>query len=166
MEPLQAPSPFNEGGTLGGSGNLNGLVTVAGTLAPGESPGTLHFTNDLTLKNSASLNIEITGINPGAFDILNGNGSNTLIIDGILALDNTGYTGVRGDSITIFTNWDTVSGTFSSITGTDLEDGLEWDTRNIYSTGSMTVIPEPSSVTLLLLSFLAMITQHYKSQKK
>jgi autotransporter-associated beta strand protein len=136
-------------GTLGGSGTIGGAVTVAGTLAPGNSPGTLNFGDDLTLQSTATLSLEITGIGVGEFDVLNGDGANTLNLDGILALDNTGYSATIGDTITVFTNWSSITGTFSSITGTDLGGGLSWDTSDLYDGGSLTVVPEPATYALL-----------------
>ncbi len=47
--------------TLGGSGRVNGLATIQnnGHLAPGNSPGTLTFTNGLTLNGGAMLDLEL-----------------------------------------------------------------------------------------------------------
>lgn len=146
----------NENGTLGGSGTIGGLVTVAGTLAPGQSTGTLNFENNLTLESTATLNLEITGIDMGEFDTLNGNGTNILALGGALVLDNTGYTATLGDTITVFTDWNTITGVFTTISGTDLGDGLYWDTSNLYSIGSLTVIPEPSTTALLTAAFVAL----------
>jgi hypothetical protein len=139
-------------GTLGGNGTISGAVTVAGTLAPGLSPGTLNFTDNLTLNSTATLQLEVTGIGAGQFDILNGDGANTLTLGGILAIDNTGYSATFGDSITVFTNWNSITGSFDSITGTGLGGGLSWDTTSLYSAGVLTVVPEPSTTTLLVVA--------------
>lgn len=143
------------GGTLGGVGVIGGATTVEGTLAPGLSPGTLQFSDNLTLLSTATLSMEITGIGAGEFDILNGSGTNTLNLDGILALDNTAYTATLGDTITIFTNWDAIAGTFDSIIGNDLGGGLMWDTGSLYTLGSLTVVPEPSTAALLAVTLAA-----------
>lgn len=47
--------------TLGGSGSINGAATIqnAGHLAPGNSPGTLTFTNGLSLNGGAVLDLEL-----------------------------------------------------------------------------------------------------------
>ena len=145
----------NANGTLAGSGTVGGATTVFGALNPGNSPGTLTFTNSLTLDGTSITNLEITGIAANQFDIISGNGSNTLLLGGTLALDNTGYFGnaTLGDTITIFNNWGTRSGTFSTITGLDLGGGLTWDTSNLYTAGSLTVtaVPEPGSIGLLAI---------------
>lgn len=142
----------NADGTLGGTGTLGGAVTVAGTLSPGQSPGTLDFLNDLTLESNASLIMEITGTGGGEYDILNGDGSHGLTLDGILQLDNTGYTPILGDSVALFTNWNSIAGTFTSISGADLGNGLTWDTGALYTTGTLTVIPEPSSLMFIIFA--------------
>lgn len=51
----------NSGGTLGGTGSIAGLTTIAdgGHLAPGASPGTLTFTGGLTLEENAVLDFEL-----------------------------------------------------------------------------------------------------------
>lgn len=51
----------NSGATLAGSGTIGGLTTIAsgGTLAPGNSPGTLTFTNGLTLNDGAALDFQL-----------------------------------------------------------------------------------------------------------
>src|SRR5690606_7742699 len=47
--------------TLGGGGSIAGLTTIGSgaALAPGSSPGTLTFTNGLTLDAGAILNFEL-----------------------------------------------------------------------------------------------------------
>jgi len=154
--PSASAVTVNADGTLGGTGTVGGEVTVGGTLAPGESPGTLDFLNNLTLEDTASLVMEITGTGAGEFDILNGDGTHDLTLDGVLQLDNTGYTPTLGDSVSIFTNWNSIYGTFTTIGGTDLGGGLLWDTGSLYATGTLTVIPEPSTLVLLFGAFAAL----------
>lgn len=146
----------NEGGSLGGTGTIGGTVTVAGSLTPGQSPGTLDFQNNLTLESTANTEIEITGTGAGEFDVLNGNGTNTLSLAGVLTLDNTSYIPNVGETISVFTNWNNIIGTFTSINGTDLGDGLMWDTSDLYTAGILTVVPEPAS-TALLCGFCGML---------
>ncbi len=136
-------------GTLAGIGTINGSTVVDGSLNPGNSPGTMNFGSSLTL--AGFTNIEITGTTSGLYDVLNGNGSNTLTLGGTLALDNTGYTANLGDTVMIFTNWSSITRTFASITGLDLGNGLMWDTSALASSGTLTVsaVPEPGSMTLL-----------------
>jgi autotransporter-associated beta strand protein len=140
------------GATLNGSGIIGGATTVSGFLNPGNSPGDLTFNDSLLLNSTATLTIEITGITAGQFDRVVGAGSNTFTFGGTLALDNTGYTAIFGDSIAIFDNWGGFAGSFDNITGTDLGGGLSWDTSNLATTGTIEVVPEPSTYALLALA--------------
>jgi|GEM_PF-2639050 len=140
------------GATLSGSGIIGGATTVSGFLNPGNSPGDITFNDSLLLDSTATLTIEITGITAGQFDRVVGAGSNTFTFGGTLALDNTGYTAIFGDSIAIFDNWGGFAGSFDNITGTDLGGGLSWDTSNLATTGTIEVVPEPSTYALLALA--------------
>lgn len=76
------------GGTLGGSGTLTGDVIVgfmgSGTLAPGNSPGTLTIGGNLTLSSTAILNYELGSPSGTA-----GVNSDLLVVGGNLTLDGT-----------------------------------------------------------------------------
>ena len=87
-----------------------------------------------------------TGIGAGQFDRVLVTG--LLTFGGTLALNSSGYTAVFGNSVDLF-NWSTTSGTFSTITGTDLGGGLSWDTSSLYTDGVITVVPEPATWALL-----------------
>ncbi len=156
------------GGTLTGIGTIGGETTVLGQLNPGNSPGTLSFTDNLTL--AGITNMEITGIGAGQYDILNGDGANTINFGGILAIDNTGFFGnaMLGQTVTLFTNWQTRLGTFSAINGLDLGNGLRWDTSSLYSAGSLTVtaVPEPSSFFLFAVTGIGGIIYRRRSRKQ
>ena len=138
--------------TLKGSGTVVGNTTINGTLSPGNSPGDITFNDSLLFTSTATLTIEITGIAIGQFDRVIGAGSNTFTFDGTLSLDNTGYSAAFGDVLTIFSNWGGFEGSFDTITGTDLGGGLSWDTTNLGTTGTIEVVPEPSTYALLALS--------------
>ena len=61
-----------ENGTLSGNGTIIGDVLVSGgTVAPGLSPGTLTIDGNYTQEVGSALVIEIAGLNPGEFDVLN-----------------------------------------------------------------------------------------------
>lgn len=66
------------GGTLGGSGTIDGDVVLGGDakLAPGSSPGSLTITGDLTLGAGTSTDIELWGATPGTgFDTVSVGGT-------------------------------------------------------------------------------------------
>ena len=63
---LQAPSlTVAAGATLRGIGTIDAPTTVAGTLAPGNSPGTLHVTAPVTLLPSSLTQFDIDGTGTG-----------------------------------------------------------------------------------------------------
>lgn len=135
------------GGTLAGSGTIGGdtLVMAGAFLNPGTSPGTMTFEGDL--ETAGTINLDLAGLTVGSFDVLNGDGG-IFTFGGTLALDNT-YSFAFGDTLTIFSGWGTFDGSFDSITGTDLGGGLMWDISSLGVDGTITAVPEPSSLALL-----------------
>ncbi len=139
----------NAGGTLAGNGSVAGNTTVHGTVAPGSSPGLLDFEGDLTFTANSVLSLEISstgarGVNFDAIDV-----GGTLTIDPTATLVLTyidGYSPQVGNTFQ-FLNFSVVDGEF--LFNTDIGGGLSWDTSNLYTTGEMTVIPEPSTWALL-----------------
>lgn len=134
------------GQTISGTGTIVGNITIGGTLAPGNSPGDLGFADNLGL--TSTLNLEIAGVTSGLFDRLVGDGANTLTLGGVLNLNNTGYSPAINDTITVFSNWLSITGSFTTITGTDLGGGLSWDTSQLATNGILTVVPEPRAALL------------------
>jgi hypothetical protein len=57
----------------------------------------------------------------------------------------------RGGEVYDLLEWGTLSGEFHALNLPPLADGLSWDTTALYSTGSISVIPEPGVLTALLL---------------
>jgi uncharacterized protein with beta-barrel porin domain len=53
-------------GELRGTGTINAPTTVTGTLAPGNSPGTLTFTAPVTLSSSSTTEFDIDGFGTGS----------------------------------------------------------------------------------------------------
>jgi autotransporter-associated beta strand protein len=155
----------SSGATLGGSGIIGAATTIRGTLSPGNSPGDITFNDSLLLQSTATLTIDITGINNGEFDRVVGAGSNTFTFDGTLSLNNTGYSAAFGDVITIFSNWGGFAGSFDTITGTDLGGGLSWDTTKLGTTGTIEVVPEPSTYALLALAAVG-LTVHVVRRRR
>ncbi|WP_163279692.1 hypothetical protein, partial [Enterobacter hormaechei] len=52
-------------GTLRGTGIINAPLSVAGRLAPGNSPGTLTVAGPVVLSGSATFQVDIDGIGTG-----------------------------------------------------------------------------------------------------
>ncbi|HTS19722.1 MAG TPA: glycosyl hydrolase family 28 protein [Verrucomicrobiae bacterium] len=82
-------------GALGGSGVIAGPVTVNGTLAPGNSPGTLTVSNSLVMSSGAVLQYQL-GTNGDLTKV-----SGDLTIDGTLNITDAG--GFTNATYTLFT---------------------------------------------------------------
>ncbi len=85
-------------GAVEGSGNFTGLGTVfmEGDLRPGNSPGSMSFGGDLVMGESASLLMELGGMNTGNFD--------QLFVAGDLFLNNNQLDVALWDGFTLATN--------------------------------------------------------------
>jgi autotransporter-associated beta strand protein len=141
------------GGTLAGEGTIGGdtLVLAGAFLNAGntdDTTKTMTFEGDL--KNLGTINLDLNGASFGEYDVLNGDGG-IFTLGGTLVLNNITTSFALGDSLTIFSNWNAFVGMFDSITGTDLGNGLMWDTSRLATDGSLSVtaVPEPSSLALL-----------------
>jgi len=145
--------------TLSGVGTVNGNMTLGanGTLAIGNSPGTMTFNDDLTFSSGSVSNFEINGFTSGTYDLalaaitgmqtvnFNGGTLNLLFQDGF---STTGF-------VKIF-DFDAYAGSgFTTINSTGLASGYtaSFDASN----GIVTVIPEPSAALLGGLSALALL---------
>ena len=62
------------------------------------------------------------------------------------------------DTVNVLSGWSSITGSFSSITGTDLGGGLSWDRSLLGSTGDLKVIPESSTALLSGLGCSACVT--------
>jgi len=126
------------GATLGGSGTV-GATTVNGTLAVGNSPGTMVFTNTLTLTGSTIMEIDgMSGAgNTGGHDFINLTGAGAagvLTYGGTLTLDIGTLFGIGTYSWDLF-NMASETGTFSSISLADFYSGnlLDGDLNGIWN---------------------------------
>ncbi len=155
----------NNTATLGGSGTIGlaggGTVTVnaAGTLAPGNTLGTLTVEGDLDLYGT--LEMEIAGTGAGQFDVLDVNGTFKIFPGAILniVVDTDNYMPVGGETWAILdvTGLTLLGGfTPSNILLTGIGGYFTVNTDNLLIDGTITLeIPEPASVALLGLAALA-----------
>ena len=157
------------GATLGGSGTL-GKTVINGTLAIGNSPGTMTFINTLGLNGNDVMEIDgITGAGVvGGHDFINLTGigsAGVLTYGGTMTLDMGVVFAVGSYSWNLF-DMASETGTFTAITLTDQYSGNLLDTdlngtwdlssgNNTWqfteSSGelSLTVIPEPDVAALI-----------------
>jgi fibronectin-binding autotransporter adhesin len=160
------------GGTLTGSGTIGGAVTVSGTLAPGNSPGTMGFEGSLVMNNDSTYLFDLAAYQDDASGGLAGTDWDLLAFSGTAGLTfNPGseiyvnFSGIGNpDSGNPF--WD--SETHLTWLIADLDSGTlnasnlsvanaDWSTGTfrLYTEGNdlylQFVIPEPTTATLLLL---------------
>jgi fibronectin-binding autotransporter adhesin len=144
-----------QGGTLSGTGFVNGNVVMAGTMMPGASTGILTINGNYTQTATGLLVEQIGWIDGQNADLLRVNGAVNL--DGTLDLSLLpGYGPTAGDSFTLMT-FLSDSGTFDTVTGLNLGNNLFLDL--IYDAHDIRVeveslpvgTPEPGSFLLLLV---------------
>ena len=143
--------------TLRGTGTIGSLTTVSGTLAPGNSPGTLTFTAPVTLMPNAVLSLDIdgtgTGTEAGNYSRVIVQGANSLAAAGVIQPVLRGITGEAtntyvppvGQSFTAIQADGGVSGTFQGLT--QPADGLLPGTRfdALYTPNALTLYVTPAS---------------------
>ena len=140
--------------TLGGSGEVTGNVTVTdgGMISPGNSPGTLTVNGDLTV-DGTTITIELGGLAPGTFDVLNVLGAVSVLNTPTVAFkffgDYDENTAMKGDMFTFFTaesglDSGPLAFDFSAVGGTEF-----WTTHVTGTSASVTYVPEPSSLVML-----------------
>jgi len=136
-------------GPTDGAGAFTGLGTVVllGNVSPGASPGSLSFGGDLVLGGS-TLYMELGGDDPTSeYDQLIVVGNITLA--GVLeVLLYDGWTPAAGDVYDLI-EFGSITGSFTDVILPELTGGLTWDDSALYSTGSITVVPEPNAFVLL-----------------
>ncbi|MCE5280017.1 MAG: autotransporter-associated beta strand repeat-containing protein [Planctomycetaceae bacterium] len=149
----------NNGGTLGGSGFIGGPVTVAagGKLSPGASAGMLTINNSLNI--SAALGGAAGSMLFDLGDTVTLSGASVLTIgSGLLEWDDFVFSGApTGPAVyTLFNTSAAISGTLGTnlsgkIGGLDATLSLDGSGQDIL----LTVIPEPATMTLLVLGGVA-----------
>ena len=132
--------------TLSGTGSVVGGTTVNGTLSPGNSIGTLSFSSSLALGGTSAFEISKTGFTL-ASDLAAVSGALTL--GGTLNVTASGDALAFGDTFDLF-NAPSFSGAFATLNLPVLDPGLEWNTANLGTDGSIAVVPEPGSALLLV----------------
>jgi fibronectin-binding autotransporter adhesin len=162
------------GGTLGGSGTIGGATTIqgGGALAPGNSPGLLTFSGDLTLDSGSSTVMEITGTTRGSeYDAIDVDGS--LTYGGALTI--TSDTTIASGTYDLF-SFGSETADFSSVvlSGSAYANDALSLSSDVWSatvgaqtfsfsqlSGDLTVVPEPQAYALLigLLSLSCVITR-------
>ena len=153
-------TPLHLTGLVSGRGSYTGDVVFTGGFSPGNSPAAVHL-DYATLDPGNTLTMELAGLTPGSqYD--------QLIIGRHLTLGGHldvkliyGLTPRLGDSFTLFDG--DFSGRFSDMTLPTLNAGLRWDTSDLYTGGSLEVVPEPTALALLATAGLARLLRRRRS---
>jgi hypothetical protein len=126
---------------------------VGGTFAPGNSIDGIGIVGNLTLGADSFSNFEISALDnisdlATVSAMLNFGGTlNVSNIAGVLTLGNT---------FNLF-DFASKSGTFSTVNLPTLNSGLDWNQENLYTTGEISVIPEPGAALLGGLGLLVLL---------
>jgi len=140
-----------EAGILSGGGTIAGDVrNEGGMISPGNSVGVFTVVGDYTHGDEATLLAELAGLAAGdEYDVLVVDRSLSLVGSLEVALLD-GFTPANGQSFQVL-SFSSLTGEFGSIRLPDLSGSLRWDTSGLYTSGRLSVVPEPSAVTLVLL---------------
>jgi len=139
------------GGSLGGSGEIYGAVTVAagGILAPGDGLGMLTVNADLTLSAGSTTSMEISKAAATNAAIV---GIGTLTYGGTLVITNAGGTLATTNAFPLFSAT-TYAGSFAAISPARPGAGLAWNTNTLTTDGTLriavgsTVNANPTNIT-------------------
>jgi hypothetical protein len=139
-------SGLNFTGYIKGAGSFSGSVTFSGSYSLGNSPATVLVEN-AAFGPASSLIMQLAGTAPGSeydqMDI-----SSLATLNGTLDVNLTnGFSPSDGQSFDLF-NGPTI-GSFEQINLPTLGSGLSWNTSNLYTSGEINVVPEPSTFALL-----------------
>ncbi|WP_207539755.1 autotransporter family protein [Sabulicella rubraurantiaca] len=146
------------GATLGGTGTVNAPTAVAGTLDPGNSPGTLVFTAPVTMLPGSVLAVEVdgtgTGNGPGQFDrvVVQGGsfaaaGTVAPVLRGLSGATNS-FTPVLGQGFTFVQADGGVSGQFAAVAQPSAGTaGTRFDL--LYGANSVTLMTTPAAYAAL-----------------
>jgi autotransporter-associated beta strand protein len=137
----------NAGGTLGGNGTVGNTTINGGTLAPGNSIGTLSVQGNLVFTAAASYMVEVS---PSNADRTNVTGTATLGGATVKASFAAGTYVAK--QYTILNATGGVSGTFNTLANTDLpanfKSSLSYDSNNAYLNLALIFVPPPSGLNV------------------
>ncbi|MDP6546768.1 MAG: PEP-CTERM sorting domain-containing protein, partial [Phycisphaerae bacterium] len=142
-------------GDVVGSSDFTGNVAMEGSYRPGSATAEIGF-DDLVLGSTHMLYIDLGGTTPDTqYDVINV--ADALTLAGTLNVaSHGGFDPGNGDTFNIF-DWGSRIGTFGEVNLPGLSGDLEWNTDDLYTTGEISVTPEPATISLLALGGLAVL---------
>ena len=158
---------IGELGLLTGSPTLSGNLINEGTLSPGNSPGMISISGNYTHGSTASLMMEIGGLIPGTDHDQLSVGGTFAINGGTLQIAQwNDFMPSLDDTFTLFT-FTNLTGSFNTIDAFALSGSQQWDFTDLYTEGTVTVIPEPATIILFsLVGLSACITPLFRRLRR
>jgi T5SS/PEP-CTERM-associated repeat protein len=165
---------------LKGIGTVIGatMINAGGVLAPGDGPGSIMFSNNLTLAAGSTLALTLDGAGAGQYSQIidlgritsNGVRTATISVSNCVLSLSLGYTPACGDSFTIISNLTSsaILGTFVTTDGMALPNGADFTVDNTifqidygtfcngFDVTLTALIPEPSSLLLTTLAAVSL----------
>ena len=136
-----------------------GITTLtASSTSIATGVGSLSVTGDMTLDSYGGLAAELGGTTQGTtYDYLNVGGALNLLNNSVLSVTLVNsFVPAMGNSFDIM-DWGTENGMFTTVTLPDLSaSGLSWNTSQLYTTGTISVIPEPATWVMLILAAMGL----------
>jgi autotransporter-associated beta strand protein len=131
---------------LGGTGTVQSVTMLSGsTLGVTDSTGALTFNGDATFDSGSTVMLEIPSA--GSYDLLQGNGANTLDVSTDFIFDFSDNTTVAADdTFTVLQNWGSVVDGGITYSAMGLADGLSVDASQLAIDGSVSVITSEVAV--------------------
>lgn len=127
------------GQVLGGSGSIVGDVVSLGSIAPGESVGTLTVTGALTQTTLGALMIEVDGSTQADLLAMTG----TAALDGDLTVTTNTYAPASGNTYTVLVA-SAISGTYATTNLPPLGTGLGWTVQYLPAAVVLSVTGAPA----------------------
>jgi T5SS/PEP-CTERM-associated repeat protein len=151
---------IGSGGILSGNGTVIGnVVNAGGIIAPGNSPGTLTIQG--SLESHGLIQIQVEGLNPGQFDVLNVLGDAVLAGSTIEFIFQNGYLPKLGDSFDFLsgnTNQNPLAGVLYEYTGAAPGFLFNVDPNTgvfVALNNAAPAVPEPEPFVLLAIGLVA-----------
>jgi autotransporter-associated beta strand protein len=149
---------FGEAQTLAGTGLVSlgegRDLTILGSLAPGQSPGTLSLDGNLVLGPTSTSLFEIDGLTSGLYDIVQeSGGARSVTFGGTLSLAfASGWSTEMNLKLFDFTSY---AGSFSTVQATGLAAGYVASFNELSGEVEVTVVPEPRLAAVAVAALAA-----------